>query len=96
MPAKHSARSVRIDDDSYRILVEVARAEDRPITWVLREVVAAFNPGFLERAGASPKPPSAPPGPTAAAMQAKCSHPGERLRVMKWGVVCERCGAVVP
>jgi hypothetical protein len=94
--SKVSARSVRVDDDSYRLLVQHSRAEDRPISRVLRAAVAAYQPTSVldERAGATPRP-LPPPGLTTVGMQAECPHPDETRRVLKWGTVCGRCGGVL-
>ena len=92
------SHSVRVDDASYRLLVERAGVEDRPIARVLRSAIENYGQVsvVVERAGATPKPPS-PPGPTAAAMeaerQARCGHPRDRRRVLRWGTVCGQCGA---
>lgn len=90
------SRSVRIDDDSYRLLVEYSRDEDRPMSRVLKAAMHQYRPGDVldERAGASPKPPP-PPGPATVGMQHECGHPAEHRRVLKWGTVCGRCGGVV-
>jgi hypothetical protein len=92
-------RSVKIDDESFGLLEQAAKAEDRPKVRVMRAAIAqyvAVGDVLSERAGASPPPPSSTRmGPTAVEMGAVCPHPRERRRVLKWGSVCGACGAVV-
>lgn len=101
---RYASRSVRVDDDSYRRLIDYSRREDRPISRVLRAAVEAYEPrlprdpdegyrGPYERAGASAKPSWSPPGPTAEVMRRECPH--DRTRKLKWGTVCASCGTVV-
>lgn len=93
-PMKASSRSVRVDDESYRLLVDYSRREDRPIRAVVRAAVAQYRT-HDERAGASPPPATRPPGPTAAGMAAECPHPDDRRKPLSWGTICLACGNVV-
>lgn len=100
--------SVRIDDESFDRLKQLAEDEDRPMTRIVRAAIDAYDQQKLAKAtstvshgaGTGGKPAKAPVPSLSqaeidAAEKTDCTHPKETLRKLAWGTLCGKCGTVV-
>lgn len=90
---------VRVDNDTYDTLRQLAEDEDRPMTRIVRSAVDVYEQSKLARAvrptggDGNALTPANPV--TVEPVSTHCPHPKDRQRVLAWGTLCGLCGAKV-